>query len=142
MTENTGRPQGAALTQRNGWQSHFTLLQAIDLRSDSIPAAAAQHGLQDILKIAVQAHAFYHFRIGLRKFFWRGHVDFLHLGKTGDAGPDSKNTENGTGGNQFVLIGQAGTRPDKAHFTFEDIPELRQFVQLGSAQKSAKRGDS
>lgn len=35
-----------------------------------------------------------------------------------------------------------GTRADKAHFAFEDVEQLRQFVETGFPQESAELGDA
>lgn len=43
--------------------------------------------------------------------------------------------------NHLRLARQAGTGPDEAHFSKNDIEELRQFIELVGAQPAADRGD-
>ena len=43
--------------------------------------------------------------------------------------------------NQVFLIPESGTGPDNAHGTDKNIPDLRQFIQAGSADKVPDAGD-
>jgi hypothetical protein len=62
-----------------------------------------------------------------------GHIDSADLGQTGYAGTHGENAERLAGGNEFMLVGQTRSRSHQAHIALEDIPQLGQLVELGSA---------
>ncbi len=79
--------------------------------------------------------------IGLRESLRRRHVNSLKLGQSGYAGPHGKHLEFTSCDDDVMLRWEAWARTDEAHFTAQDVDQLRQFVELVSAQLSAERCD-
>ena len=89
--------------------------------------------------LQVQGHAF---MIHVVLFVFHFHRDrkvipAVHLCPTRNTGNESMNPFFRPEFNEVILVEKGWPRPDKAHVTFQDTPQLRQFVQTEFSEEGS-----
>ena len=116
--------------KRDGW-----------LAAHPVAVAGSSEGLDDIAQIGRHAKTLKHPGIGVGEQFGGRHVDALNLGEAGDAWPGLEDPACRADLDQFLLTEQARAGAHHTHLAFENVPELRQFIELGSTHHRAQRRD-
>ena len=119
------------------------------VRDGLAPLAAEEdhlHGLQDDVHVGHERHVLDVVEVGLQlspRFLDAGGVELHHLRPAGDARLDHESL--GVERNLLLELPHEGlalgSRPDQAHFSAQDVDQLRQFIDAEPPQPPARASD-